>query len=105
MISCSGAHFTGLTFSIHRICCWASQVGGAGGPISVVLLWMYTFVSQVVLINLLIAMMTETYESVKGNADNEWRFVRVSAINEAAAAAPIPPPLSLPFLLVEICAS
>ena len=75
--------------------------GVAGGPIGTSLLWLYTFMVQIVLINLLIAMMTETYESVKENADNEWRFIRVSTVNEAAAAAPIPPPLSLPFLLFE----
>eukprot|EP00966_Prymnesium_polylepis_P080837 1872816-Prymnesium_polylepis.1 len=78
------------------------EVGQAGGPLSTSLLWVYTFLSQIVLVNLLIAMMTETYESVKENADNEWRFRRVSTIDEAASAAAIPPPLSLPVLLMEM---
>ena len=36
-----------------------AEVGSNAGPIGVCLLWLYTFVSQIVLINLLIAMMTE----------------------------------------------
>ncbi|KAL1519454.1 hypothetical protein AB1Y20_022976 [Prymnesium parvum] len=79
-----------------------ADVGAAGGWLSTSLLWLYTFAAQIVLVNLLIAMMTETYESVKENADNEWRFQRVSTIDEAASAPAIPPPLSLPILLVEM---
>ena len=37
------------------------------------LLWMYVMVSNVLLVNLLIAMMGDTYARIKENADTEWK--------------------------------
>ncbi len=53
--------------------------------------------------NLLIAMMSETYEKIKQNADNEWKYSRVFVVDEFVSSVYwIPPPFSLPFLVVEM---
>ena len=59
-------------------------------------------VSNVLLVNLLIAMMSETYSSIKENADVEWKFGRVSQVIEAMERThALPPPFSLPLMLVR----
>ena len=69
-------------------------------------LWCYIFVVNILLVNLLIAMMTETYERVQRQADNEWRFNRVYLVDEFAGSIyPLPPPLSLPYLVYEFACS
>ena len=60
-----------LTLALTRfepgdIDAWAGQRGK-------VLLWMYVMVSNVLLVNLLIAMMGDTYARIKENADTEWK--------------------------------
>ena len=61
---------------LHRpnISLYLSQVSAAGSTAGTCVLWTWAFCSQVLLVNILIAMMTETYEKVKKNADNEWRY-------------------------------
>lgn len=79
------------------------SVGVAGGRLGPCLLWIFSFTTQVVLVNLLIAMMSETYENIKQNADNEWKYSRVFVVDEFVSSVYwIPPPFSLPFLVVEI---
>ena len=54
------------------------------------------FVAQVLVVNLLIAMMTETYHRIKDSAYNNWRFHRVGVVDESSASGfPLPPPLSI----------
>ena len=52
------------------------EVGVSGGYVGCTLIWVYTFIVQVVLVNLLIAMLTDTYSKIQQNADNEWKCVR-----------------------------
>ena len=48
-------------------------------------------------------MMSETYEKIKENADNEWKYSRVYVVDEFVSSVFwIPPPFSLPFLVAEI---
>jgi hypothetical protein len=75
----------------------------SGGQLGPCLLWIFSFTTQVVLVNLLIAMMSETYENIKQNADNEWKYSRVFVVDEFVSSVYwIPPPFSLPFLVVEM---
>ena len=79
-----------------------AEVSAAGSAIGTSILWSWAFVSQILLVNILIAMMTETYEKVKRNADNEWRYKRVFLVDEFAGTCyDIPCPFSLPFILCD----
>ena len=70
------------------------------------LLWIYAFTSQILLVNLLIAMMTETYQKIKKDAKNEYRFQRILIVDEFMGSVfHIPPPISLPILLYHLCGS
>ena len=67
------------------------------------LMWVYAFVSEILLVNLLIAMMTETYTQIRKNATHEFRFQRILIIDEFMGTVyHIPPPLSLPFLIMHL---
>lgn len=62
------------------------------------LLWSYLVVSNIVLVNLLIAMMGDTYSTIKEKADEEWKFGRLRSVVEANERMhPVPPPLNLPI--------
>lgn len=64
------------------------------------MLWVYVMISNVLLVNLLIAMMSDTYSDIKEKADVEWKFARVSSVLEAIERThPLPPPFSLPLML------
>ena len=64
-----------------------------------VLLWVYVMVSQVLLVNLLIAMMGNTYQKYALNAEKEFYFNKVTVAIESRALFVVPAPLSLPLLL------
>jgi len=65
-------------------------------------LWVFAMISNVLLVNLLIAMMSETYQKIKRSADVEWKFGRVNAVLEAVERThPLPPPFSAPLMLVR----
>ena len=60
----------------------------------------YSLLPQVLMVNLLIAMMTETYQKIKMNADDEWKFRRVFIVDEFMGTVfHWPAPLSLPLLM------
>merc|ERR550514_453838 len=70
------------------------------GVLGEAVLWMYVLVSSVLLVNLLIAMMSDTYSKIKDNADVEWKFGRVNSVLEAVERThPVPPPFSAPLML------
>ena len=65
------------------------------------MLWLYLVFTNIVLVNLLIAMMGYTFSEVKEQADKEWKFGRLRSIievNERFSATP--PPLNMPLTLV-----
>jgi hypothetical protein len=64
------------------------------------MLWLYVVISNVVLVNLLIAMMGDTYGKISEKADQEWKIGRLRSVLEAENLMhPVPPPLSLPLML------
>lgn len=68
-----------------------------------VLLWVYFMLSQCVLINLLTALMSETWERVNEAADDEWKFLYVSNIDEFFGLPPVPPPFNAWLILRHLC--
>jgi len=68
---------------------------------SLLLLLSYLVLSQVLLINLLIAMMADTYGDVRDNADKEWKFNQAFLLSQYIAANPVPPPLNLVYIIIR----
>ena len=68
--------------------------------VGTLLLWVYVVASQILLVNLLIAMMGNTYQKYAVNAEKEFYFNRATVAIEARAYFAVPPPLSLPLLLL-----
>ena len=80
----------------HEIAQWNPQVGD-------LMLGIYLVISQIVLVNLLIAMMGYTFGAIKERADEEWKFGRVASVMQATERmSPIPPPFNLPQTLLEL---
>eukprot|EP00026_Physarum_polycephalum_P000719 Phypoly_transcript_00720.p1 GENE.Phypoly_transcript_00720~~Phypoly_transcript_00720.p1 ORF type:complete len:1269 (+),score=165.16 Phypoly_transcript_00720:288-4094(+) len=65
--------------------------------VAVVLL--YSLVTQVMLVNLLIAMMGNTYTVVKDNSDKEWKFYRYTLIADYNASSTCPPPFNIIYMI------
>lgn len=62
--------------------------------------WLYSFLSTVVLVNLLIAQMSSTYDRVKENSADYWKFDRVQLVLEYKDNKdPFPPPLNVVYYL------
>jgi hypothetical protein len=55
----------------------------------------YFIFMTIVMINLLIAMMSNTYESVQQQADIEWKYLRVLMVKEYDSISTDPPPFNL----------
>lgn len=72
------------------------------GTFGVVLLLAYSLITQVMLVNLLIAMMGDTYTKVEENSDKEWKFYRYCLIVDYSTHSPCPPPLNLLFVPYSI---
>jgi len=68
-----------------------------GSTVGMIVLTVYALIAQIILVNLLIAMMGDTYTSVRGDAVL-WRFNRYSLTTEYHAVSPIPPPFNLILL-------
>lgn len=66
------------------------------------LLWVYFLLSQVVLLNLLVAIMGDTWQRVKESADEEWKFLLVQDMEEFFMLHPVPPPFGALILLRRI---
>ena len=64
------------------------------------LLWLYMFCVQIGMLNLLIAIMTDTYFKVStGSSLSAWRMSRVATNYEFINASAVPEPFNLPFIL------
>jgi hypothetical protein len=55
----------------------------------------YMMVTVVVLINLLIAMMSNTYQRIQAQADTEWKFGRAKLIRNMNLTSPTPSPINV----------
>ena len=62
-------------------------------------LWVYFLLSQVVLLNLLVAIMGDTWQRVKDSADEEWKFLLVQDMEEFFDLHHVPPPFNALILL------
>ena len=61
-----------------------------------ILLWIYQFVASIILINLLIAQMADTYGRVTADGLVRWQFERAALISEYKdTKPPLPPPANL----------
>lgn len=70
----------------------------------------YMMVTVVVLINLLIAMMSNTYQRIEAQSDTEWKFGRAKLIRDMNKMLPSPSPMNIiavfPYIfkkLIEKC--
>jgi len=73
--------------------------------VGVILLGIYLFGAYILFVNLLIAMMNDSYSRIHDNQDTEWQFARYSLINEYEATSAFPPPfniIQLLFLLLRL---
>lgn len=74
-----------------------------GSAFGHVILALYALIAQIVLVNLLIAMMGDTFNSVKEDSAKEWRFMRYSLATEYSTTSAVAPPFNLiimPFSLI-----
>ncbi|CAF3882050.1 unnamed protein product [Rotaria sp. Silwood2] len=60
-----------------------------------VLLAFYMAVSNIILVNLLVAMFSNTFDRMYAKMDTLWKFHRYHIIKEYTILAPLPPPLNL----------
>lgn len=61
------------------------------------LMWVYVLISSVILVNLLVAMFSDTYTKVLEQAEEEFRYQRYERMYTAQNVwAPSPPPFSFP---------
>ena len=80
-------------FDVQEYHDWNPSVGKT-------MLWLYVIFSNVVLVNLLIAMMGHTFETMIEEADMEWKFGRLQSIIECNDRfSAVPPPFNLPITL------
>eukprot|EP00118_Oscarella_pearsei_P017846 m.179580 g.179580 ORF g.179580 m.179580 type:complete len:202 (+) comp39223_c1_seq1:2390-2995(+) len=52
-------------------------------------------VAVIALVNLLIAIITNTFQNVEDNADAEWKFARARVIRDVQMSPVIPPPINV----------
>ena len=87
------------SFNVAEITHWNPHVGQP-------MLWLYVVVSNIILVNLLIAMMGHTFGSIKERADEEWKYGRLQSILEASERmSAIPPPFNLPITAIAFVKS
>tara|TARA_R110002050_G_scaffold165197_1_gene295557 strand:+ start:159 stop:647 length:489 start_codon:yes stop_codon:yes gene_type:complete len=65
------------------------------------LLGAYVVLSQILLANLLIALMTDSYAEIRENAKEEWKYNRFAFLKQYSSAEILPPPFNIPFTLVR----
>ncbi|GAB6027875.1 hypothetical protein CHUAL_002089 [Chamberlinius hualienensis] len=72
-----------------------------------VVLGIYLMVTVIVLINLLIAMMSDTYQRIQAQSDLEWKFGRAKLIHNMSKTSSTPSPINLLtewiFYLYALC--
>jgi len=71
-----------------------TQCNDSHTPLVIILLMFYLIFSNIMLVNLLIAMMASTYERVDKVAKNLWSVQYVDLLEEFSELLPIPPPFS-----------
>lgn len=64
-------------------------------PFGIALLAIYALLAQIMLVNLLIAMMGDTYSNVSENSATEWKFYRLALMMENQSTSFHPPPTNI----------
>ena len=67
----------------------------SNGVLLIILLGLYVFVANVVLVNLLIAMMSSTYDRVEQASQEIWIFQDLNLLYEAERLSATPPPFNI----------
>lgn len=75
---------------------------GFSKAIMKVVFGVYMMVTVIVLINLLIAMMSNTYQRIQAQSDTEWKFGRAKLIRNMNKTSPSPSPICLFTLFGEL---
>ncbi len=60
-----------------------------------VFLWVYEFFSVVLLMNLLVALMSDTYARVTAEGELRWKYARAQLIREYLTQSPLPAPFNI----------
>jgi hypothetical protein len=61
----------------------------------VIVLGAYVVLSQILLANLLVALMTDSYSDIRENSEREWKFNRFAFLDQYSTADVFPPPFNL----------
>lgn len=62
----------------------------------------YLFVAQILLVNLLIAMMNASYNELQARTTEQWASSRAAIIEELQLNFAVPPPFSAPFIALDL---
>ncbi|KAK2157499.1 hypothetical protein LSH36_190g04012 [Paralvinella palmiformis] len=76
---------------IHRNPSWSVDLAK-------IVFGIYLLVSLIVLINLLIAMMSDTYQRIQAQSDTEWKFGRAKLFRNMNKTSATPSPLNLHYI-------
>jgi len=72
-------------------------------PFGQPVLFIYVLVSTIILVNLLVAMFSDTYVKIKANSELEYRFHKCNRIYlYNNIVLPVPPPFNLPLILPDL---
>lgn len=63
----------------------------------------YLIIAVIILINLFIAMLSNTYAVIQQDSDIEWKYSRVSLIITYSRYSSVPPPINIFTSLYELC--
>jgi len=66
------------------------------------LYYVYLVLALIVLLNLLIAVMSSTYEKVNSNANIEWKYSRVALLLQYKDQKSLPPPFNIVSFMVKL---
>jgi len=90
-----GAFFVILGDYDSTMSAFQNTSSGSTGGFAEFLVSVYALIAQIMLVNLLIAMMGDTFNRVQENADKEWMYSRYHLVVEYTHASFHPPPFNI----------
>ena len=74
-----------------------------GNFVSAFIIITYALFANVLLVNLLVAMMADTYGKIKGGSEREYIYARYNIIfTHMHVSAHVPPPLNFPLIICSM---
>eukprot|EP00118_Oscarella_pearsei_P023981 m.294767 g.294767 ORF g.294767 m.294767 type:complete len:999 (+) comp40755_c0_seq55:585-3581(+) len=70
--------------------------------VGMILLALWLLIAVIILLNMLIALISNVFQKIQDNADVEWKFARACMINDIIKSPPTPIPINLLHFPVEI---